>query len=84
MGYKPKVGDIVEIRTSRFSGKIGIIEKINKEHHNNGQVDVRLLEIDRLLRNLFIGDIKLISSLDKQNMEWYSRKNNKGDDNGQR
>lgn len=67
MGYKPKVGDLVEIRTRSFFGRIGIIEKINKERHNNGQVDVRLLEIDRLLRELFIGDIKLISSLDTQN-----------------
>lgn len=78
MGYKPKVGDLVKL-TYNIRGHyepIGIIECVNKtQSYNNGTINVRLLQLENVtIHDLHISKIKLVSSLDKKNNEWYTDK----------
>ena len=64
MGYKPKVGDMVEISSKWHPGKtlVGVITKINKDKEYNGTVNVKLIfDDDRDANYVFIGDVKLLS-----------------------
>jgi hypothetical protein len=66
MGYKPKLGDLVEIHSKWHPEKqvIGVITKINKNAEWNGTVNIKIvfgLEDDREMKAVYIGDIKLLS-----------------------
>jgi hypothetical protein len=78
MGYKPKVGDLVELKYNvrGMQNPIGIIECVNKTRsHNNGTINVRILQLaDVIIHDLHVSKIKLVSSLDKKNNEWYTDK----------
>ena len=64
MGYKPKVGDLVEY-TDTFNGDkkiLGVVIKVNKDRENNGTINLKLVFNEDKIRNyVFIGNVKLLS-----------------------
>jgi len=64
MGYKPKVGDLVQISSKWHPGKtlIGVVTKINKSREHNGTINVKLVfDDDREANYIIMSDVKLLS-----------------------
>lgn len=64
MGYKPKIGDLVEY-TDSWNGDrklLAVVIKVNKDRENNGTINLKLVFNDDKVRNyVFIGSVKLLS-----------------------
>lgn len=64
MGYKPKIGDLVEVKSKWLPDKqlIGVVVKINKNPEWNGTINVKMVfDDEKEMRAVFIGDVKLLS-----------------------
>lgn len=64
MGYKPKIGDLVEY-TDSWNGDrkvLAVVVKVNKDRENNGTINLKLVFNEDKIRNyVFIGNVKLLS-----------------------
>lgn len=64
MGYKPKIGDLVEY-TDSWNGDqkvLAVVLKVNKDRENNGTINLKLVFNEDKIRNyVFIGNVKLLS-----------------------
>jgi hypothetical protein len=64
MGYKPKIGDLVEY-TDSWNGDrkvLAVVVKVNKDRENNGTINLKLVFNEDKIRNyVFIRNVKLLS-----------------------
>jgi len=64
MGYKPKVGDLVEY-TDTWNGDrktIALVMKINKTSEHNGTVNIKLILDEKDRNYVYPWNLKLLSS----------------------
>jgi len=63
MGYKPKIGDLVEY-TDTWNGDrkaLAVVMKINKTSEHNGTVNIKLLLEEKDRNYIYPWDLKLLS-----------------------